>query len=175
MSPLLRVETLLPLVLGLIWAAAQDIRNRKISNVTNVAIGLAGLMSWVLGAGWPGAVTSLLGLAIGFAIGILLFALKLFGPGDGKLLAAVGAWTGHGAFIVLSREHPFLNLLLAIMLAGSVPSLVVLLATRALTGIRGVPWERPKHLTVPYGVAIGLGTLLTVAASWAQHRGISVW
>jgi len=76
MSPWARIETLLPLVLGLIVVAVQDIRSRRISNITNGWLALTGLVTWILAAGWGGAASSVSGLVIGLAIGVLAYKTR---------------------------------------------------------------------------------------------------
>ncbi|HEV7300927.1 MAG TPA: A24 family peptidase [Tepidisphaeraceae bacterium] len=78
----------------LIWAAIEDVRTRRIRNTLTLTLALAGIAQsfWMVGTVSP--VGSILGLLVGFSLGLSLFLLGGMGGGDVKLLAAVGAWMG---------------------------------------------------------------------------------
>ena len=83
----------------LIAAAASDWRSMTVPNRYSLA--LAGLFpSYVLASGieadWVG---SLIYAAIAFAVGFLLFILRVCGGGDVKLFAAVALWAGPAYFV----------------------------------------------------------------------------
>jgi prepilin peptidase CpaA len=84
-----------PLLVMLVVAAVIDFRSRRIPNWLTAAIAVTGLaqaLAWnhsIIG-GWMSAV----GLLVGLAINLPLFALNLRGGGDVKLFAGVGAWLG---------------------------------------------------------------------------------
>ena len=83
---------LLALVLG---AAIYDVRYRRIPNwltVLGVLVGL-GLNSFMY-QGWPGLRFSLVGMAVGFGVYFVLYALRAMGAGDVKLMAAIGSMVG---------------------------------------------------------------------------------
>ena len=89
----------------------------------------------------------LLHFAAALAIGIALFAFKVWGAGDGKFYAAVSVWFPIG---------DFLQLILAISAVGLI--LVVIYALRRWGKIFAK--DAPG---IPYGVAIGLGAALAMA------------
>lgn len=102
-------------------------------------------------------IATLIGLATFFA-GFILFALKVMGGGDVKLLAVMAIFVGKASFV------PFLTL---IAIFGGVLS-VLLLLLRPFTAYVFSKFEKPaasipQILTtdapVPYGVAIGLSFL----------------
>lgn len=103
-------------------------------------------------------------LALGFVallLGMGLFALRIVGGGDAKLMAACGLWLGWSGFT------PFL---VWTAVAGGVLA-VTLLAGRKLhlyTPAATPAWLR-RLLTpgenVPYGVAIAVGALVVFPAS----------
>jgi prepilin peptidase CpaA len=144
-----------------------DIRLRRIPNALTVAgLGVALLLRSVNGVdsladGFAGA---------GFAVVLALipFAFGLLGGGDVKLLGAVGGFMG--------AEHLF-GALLAIALAGGVLALlealrrraVLVVVSRSFAAVKhlmlfgrfgmGLTLESPEAITVPYGVAIAVGSL----------------
>lgn len=89
--------------------------------------------------------------------GYVLFAMRLFGAGDGKYLAATALWFGPGAIAQFSLNVALLGGLLGILF----------IAFRALPmrpAMAGAPWLERLHNRqsgLPYGVAIGLGAILT--------------
>ena len=83
----------------LIAAAASDWRTMVVPNRYSLA--LAGLFpSYVLASGieadWIG---SLIYASVAFAIGFLLFVLRICGGGDVKLFAVVALWAGPAYFV----------------------------------------------------------------------------
>lgn len=139
-------------VLAAMLAAAcvTDWRRRRIPNVLCLAAALAGLLlhaasatgrevglQWLSGGG--SLLHALGGLLLALAVGAALWRLGLFGAGDAKLLAALGAWTG-----------PFsvLPLVLMTLLAGGV------LATAALAA---QAWKRRALRPLPYSLALAAG------------------
>jgi prepilin peptidase CpaA len=93
------------------------------------------------------------GLAL-FALGTLLFALKVWGGGDAKMLAAAGLVVGPSG---LAR------FLLVMALTGGVLATIALLARRVPLGPPGPLRRWGERLAasgaVPYGVAIAAGGL----------------
>jgi prepilin peptidase CpaA len=83
-----------PMLALLVWAAAEDIRSRRIPNWLTIALGLSGIMqSWMLGHTVT-PLQSILGWLSGLGLLFVLFAIGAVGAGDVKLLAGVGAWIG---------------------------------------------------------------------------------
>jgi prepilin peptidase CpaA len=88
---------LLPLVavaLATLAASVTDLWKFKIYNLLTIPMLLAGpcVSAWI--GGWDGLASSLMGAGLGFGLLIVFFAMGGVGPGDVKLLAAVGAWLG---------------------------------------------------------------------------------
>jgi Flp pilus assembly protein protease CpaA len=162
-------------MLGL--AAFKDIRERRIPNPLTAGLALlypVYVLVNPIPVAWPAA----LGLAAAvFVIGLALFARKLIGGGDVKLIAAVSLWAG--------LEH-FVWFMLVTSLAGGALSLISLwsrrfggvigarLAALATPGGPGaVLSEAPRPVaaasahpaTLPYGVAIGVGGIAVAIQS----------
>jgi len=160
----------------LVLACVTDVRARRIPNRLVAMIAVVGLVfSGVVGGGWVAVGKSLLGVALGFAIWIVFYAVGVLGAGDVKLAAAAGAWLGVGgiwraslvaavaggvlAVFMLVRERRMRETVGRIGLSVSTASLALFRAGRdsepASTPARGRP--------MPYGVALAIGFLV---AAW---------
>ena len=139
------------LAIALVVAAVTDIRRRQIDNWLNGAIVLAAPVYW-WAAGmslWPGVAIQL-GVAIAcFAVFAGLFALRMMGGGDVKLLTALALWI---------EPTWFLKLLIIMALAGGVLTIVL--------GAYHVMKRRRDKLAVPYGVAISFGGLFVLGTHY---------
>jgi prepilin peptidase CpaA len=142
----------------LLVAGACDLISYRIPNLVTAAVAVFFVVCalvWGVQVDWlahGGA-----GLLV-LAVGIALFACKVFGGGDIKLLAAVSLWIGWSQDLVVF-------LLLAAILGGVI-ALALVLVRYALSMWAG-PWQvrLPKlfqpSAPVPYGIAI------VAAALWA--------
>lgn len=148
-----------------------DVRYRRIPNAFVLAALASGLIVNTIFGGWRGTLASLGGCAIAF---ILMFALHVFGAmgaGDVKLFAAVGSLTGANlvlpTFVVVILTGGALALLLTVRAGAARATMqrVMQILVGLLPG-----WEMPrfavpvdrKH-TIPYGVAITFGSLISLA------------
>jgi prepilin peptidase CpaA len=140
----------------LILAALEDLWRLRISNWICAAIIVAAFIAVVLAGPVAQLWQNVAVFAALLAAGTPLFASGKMGGGDVKLFAATGLWfdlAGAGRMII------------AVMIAGG------LLAIFVLT-LRTMRWSpkargriailRPKG-GIPYGVAIAIGALLTLA------------
>jgi prepilin peptidase CpaA len=161
----LPVPHLIPLGLGLGWAAVTDLHRRRVPNAVTGFVLLSGLVVTALDGG---ALAPLSGLA---ALGLVVIALwrpwRLggIGGGDVKLAAATAVWVG------LAELHWFA---LATALAGGVVALVCfavagkaaradMKANLTLAVMRAELPEAPTHRThvsVPYALAIVAGAVV---------------
>jgi prepilin peptidase CpaA len=142
---------LLGLAIALVAAAWTDVRRRRIANGLNAAIAAgAPLFWWATSLSpWPGIAWQVALAATVFLALAGLFALRVLGGGDVKLLTALALWL---------PWQPFLSLLLVMAVAGGVLA-VLLLAWQALT-------RRGEAMPMPYGVAIACGGLWVIAAHY---------
>lgn len=148
------------LAIALLVAAFTDIRRRQIDNWLTAAIALsAPAYWWAAGLSlWPD-VAMMVGVALlAFVVLAGLFALKLMGGGDVKLLAALALWLAPMSFV---------KLLVIMSLIGGV--LTILMAMWHFTV------TRRRDAKIPYGVAIAAAGLITLApvleAGWRSMTG----
>ena len=141
----------------LLAAAAYDVSSFRIPNFLPAIVAATYLPAAFL-AGLPiDEIAIGLGLGVGFLVlGMVLFALRWFGGGDAKLLAAAAPWMGFGHV---------LDYVVTVALVGGV---VVL----GLLFFRSIPlpafaaqrdWVMRLHSTkegVPYGVALAVAGLI---------------
>ncbi len=161
------VATLVPLTAAITY---YDVRYRRIPNPLALASLLSGLVLNTSLGGLNGAVESLKGGAFAFGLMLLLHIFSAMGAGDVKLFGSIGAILG--AALVLEA-------FVVVVVTGGVLALISAIRTRTLREtLRRVwlilfsllsGWQPPKFAapsdqrqTIPYGVAITLGSLLTV-------------
>ncbi len=147
--------TIAVIVVGMIWDA---LRLRIPHSVCIVILALMPVWGLLQPASVPW-LGHLLGFAVTFAVGFVLWRLRWFGGGDVKFLAAIALWIG-------IRDLGFF--LVVVSLLGAALA-VVLLVLRAAYGTlpRGTPEGAAgttpllhKGDPVPYGIAIGLAAIL---------------
>ena len=137
------------LAIALLYAAFTDARRRQIDNWLNIAIAMtAPAFWWASGLElWPGVAIQL-GVAVAaFAVLAGLFAIGMMGGGDVKLLTALALWVPPLAFV---------NLLFIMAVTGGILTVVL--------GSWHVARRRKDRLAIPYGIAIALGGLWTIAS-----------
>ncbi|MDX6613187.1 MAG: prepilin peptidase CpaA [Blastocatellia bacterium] len=150
--------------------AYHDMRYRRIPNAFVLATLTSGLASNAVFGGLQGALGSLKGCGLAF---ILMFVLHVFGAmgaGDVKLFAAIGSVVG-GALVIPT--------FLVVILTGGALAVCTMIRTgavratmhRVLQIFAGLMpgWEMPRFAvpadrrqTIPYGVAIMLGSLISL-------------
>jgi prepilin peptidase CpaA len=156
------------LVAILLLAVWFDVREQRIPNwLTAGGLAVALLLRAALGTGalWVG----LLGGALGFSLGILLFAAGAMGAGDAKLLATVGLLLGFDTFLrclpLIGALGGLLALAVTIQKGTVIPTLVRFRELLFYVVSFGRIGERrtlsmPGAVTVPYGVAVALGAAM---------------
>ena len=144
---------------GLIMAAISDLRSMIIPN--RLCLILAACF-------FPAALCAQLSLeqwmqclgmgGLGLVAGMLMFALRLMGGGDAKLIAATSLWFGFSGFM---------SFLVYTALAGGAFTLL-LLGCRHIASVYALPLKgwierlmKPKG-DIPYGVAICIGGILAI-------------
>ena len=164
----MKLLVLAPLAIFVIY---YDVRYRRIPNVLVLATLVAGISINIGFSGWQGLLSSVQGFALAFVPMLLMHIFGALGAGDVKLFGAVGA--------VLGVSLVPLAFVVVVMLGAVLAVYTMLRAGTVLTTLHGVMrifvgilpgWEMPRFAmspnrrhTIPYGVAIMLGSLISVA------------
>lgn len=83
-------------------AVVFDVKTDRIPNILNGIGCLAGMLSQLMENGMKGVLGSLAGMLIPVGILLVLFAFRIIGAGDIKLLAMIGAFVGADIWIVMA-------------------------------------------------------------------------
>ena len=148
-----------------------DVRYRRIPNIVVLATLIAGLVINTALGSWHGTLVSLQGFALAFVPMLMLHLFGAMGAGDVKLSGAVGAVLG--VSLVPSA------LIVIVMLGAALAIYSMIRSRRVFSTLHGVlrifvgiipGWEMPRFVvpsdrkhTIPYGVAIVMGSLITIA------------
>jgi prepilin peptidase CpaA len=155
-------------VILILVAGYTDCRRRLIENQLTLPAVVIGFILNSIGHGWQGILLSCLGLLTGAGMFMPFYLFGRLGAGDVKLMAAIGALLG---------SYPALNVALYSMLAGGVLAIAISILNKNLESTiikvkrlfkcsfrRVTPGGESKDgiqpgNTMPYGLAIGAGTL----------------
>ena len=153
----LAVFTLFPGLL--VIAAIGDLLTFRIPNWISLAlIALFGVSAGLAGLDWMTLAIHLASGAALLAIGMGLFALRLLGGGDAKLLAAIGLWMG---WVALPAYLVWVT-----MAGGALAAVVLLFRKTPLPENFDAPtWVSRLHSShegIPYGIAIGTGAMMAL-------------
>ena len=172
-TQLLAYAPTIVLVVTVVIATVYDASTRRIPNIL-VATALAyALLLAVAIDGLSGIATSLAGLGVGMAILLPLYALRVTGAGDVKLLGAVGALVGPQGALITGLWTFFAGAFLALAWVAwqHVKSPIVTYLNLHLGGrvdgnaVSGSQFEISTRGGVPYAPAIAVGALI---AAWQQ-------
>jgi prepilin peptidase CpaA len=159
-----------PFAVLMLLAAVSDFKARHIPKALTVTGMVAAPLLWAILDGPGAAVASIVGGILALGIGMTLFALGALGGGDAKLLAVTGAFFGPArllsALVVIGMTGGLLGLVTVIARGRMITTLSrtwQLCLHLATLGRTGAPLDlrSPDAITVPYGVAIAAGSLLT--------------
>ena len=143
--------------LPLALAAASDLRTRRIPNTIVIATALTGLAAQFLSGGAAAAgVALLVSLGVGAAL-LFPWRAHMLGGGDLKMIAATSLWFAPARIAVF---------LLAVAIAGGALALAALAAAAlrrvpATSTAGHAPSQPVLRRTIPYGVAIAIGGVVT--------------
>jgi prepilin peptidase CpaA len=137
----------------LLAAAAGDLRHRLIPNWTALAIALL-FIGWIFVGKNVSVVSSLEAALIMFAVSVALYAFRVIGAGDSKLVTAVALFTGMAQ----------LPLFLLVMSAAGGAMAVGSLASRPTRALIMFQMRGKGDFGrgIPYGIAIALGGIFVV-------------
>ncbi len=161
---------LIAVVVGI--AIVTDVRSRRIPNSLTFSAFIAALIVRFAFQGWAGLGLALMGAVIAPVILLIVHFGKGIGMGDLKLAAAVGAFFGPVAAVVAMLASAILGGLLAMALLMQRGQLLAEFFSLFLVGLpflkRKKVSEAPADATrtvttMPYGVAIAIGSLTTLA------------
>lgn len=152
------------LVIALI-SAYTDLRYRKILNIVTLPAMVLGIIIQFSFFGFPGLLSALLGFLIGFAFFFLFYIFGGMGAGDVKLMGALGILFGKSDILYVIVFTGLFGLGVVVILFF--PYLYLAVKTRN----PGVFLAFRKHY-MPYGIAISLGSLLTLALYWTGNLTI---
>jgi len=159
---------LIPLAL---FISYYDVRYRRIPNPFVLATLAIGILINVIFAGIDGALASLGGCLLAFFLMFVLHVFGAMGAGDVKLFAAIGAVTGLHLvlpmFFVVILTGGILGVIS--MLRAGEPKLIMMRVLHIVIGVLPghsvprFPVPEDRRYTIPYGVAITLGSLISLA------------
>ena len=159
---------LLPFLFGV--AGYTEVRFRRIPNfATLTALVLAIAASFIF-RGWEGGRSSLIGAAVGGGVLLPFCLIGALGGGDFKLMAAVGAIVGwpmiFPALYFSSLAGGVMALLLLIwknqLLSGLTRVFKLMFGRKDKSERKGLK----RDLTLPFGLAIAVGTLIAIVRNW---------
>jgi prepilin peptidase CpaA len=148
-----------------------DVRYRRIPNAFVLATLASGLIVNTIFGGAYGAFGSIEGCALAFLPMFLLHVFGAMGAGDVKLFAAIGSLTG--------AQHVLPTFVIVVLMGGLLAVVSMLRMGTVRTTLHRVlqifvgllpGWEMPRFAvpddrrhTIPYGVAITFGSLISLA------------
>ena len=156
----------------MMYAALSDLLSMTIANrVSLLLVGTFAALALLTGMDLASIGWHLAAFAMVLLVTFVLFAIGGMGGGDAKLLAATSLWMGFGmplvGYLVTSA---FLGGVLTLLILSLRNSGLAVLAGRNLF-LRNLCGESAG---VPYGIALGIGGLLTYPESplmvWALER-----
>jgi len=143
------------LAIALLTAAITDFRRRQIDNWLNAAIALSAPLFWwaCCLSLWPGVALQI-GVALAVFVALAgLFALRMMGGGDVKLLTALALWL---------PWQPYLRLLVLMALVGGLLTIVF--------GAWHIARRQKDRVKIPYGIAIASAGLWIIATTYAPPQ-----
>lgn len=155
----------------LIWAAYIDGKQLRVPNWLTFPMILSGLVysAWV--GGWEGLGDGLIGMCVGLATLLPLYAIGGMGAGDVKLMAGIGAWLGASATWNAFVVSVIVGAVMAVgMVAwrrswkkhcGNFSQIVLeFMTVKSPAELSKIAAERkPQMLLLPYGIPICVGSI----------------
>ncbi len=135
------------------WAAACDLRTRRIPNRLVLLCICVAFVTRFVSYGWRGVAGSAAAAVIALTIMLVGFLLGGIGAGDVKLMGAMGAFAGLSSLPLL---------MIATFLAGGVFSLVAIYRASHAPSFRvsqSGTVSALRAITIPYAVPIACGVL----------------
>jgi prepilin peptidase CpaA len=152
------------LMAALLAAALSDIATYLIPHRYSIAVAVA-FFAFAIGRPLPFLIGGLGAGALLFALGALLFARRLLGGGDVKLLAVAGLWAGFDQLLLLIFASAVAGGALALTQLSPLGRLLPAPPGGAAVG--GDLYSRLRQ-PMPFGVAIALGGVCVALARLAS-------
>jgi prepilin peptidase CpaA len=162
------------LITVIIIAGYHDLKWRRIPNWLILFGLVTGFVLQGVSGGFPALADALQGWLLGMALLMIPFILRGMGAGDVKLLGVVGAlqgwvfvvntflwmavWGGIMAFIALVASGKIQILVLQLAASYYPPWQVKVAVLKSKTSV--------EKVTIPYGVAIGMGVISSMIWVW---------
>jgi prepilin peptidase CpaA len=148
-------------IVVLFIAMINDLKYRKIPNVVTIpAIGLGFLLNFIF-LGKQGLFLSLSGLLLAGGLFLIFYLIGGMGAGDVKLMGAVGS--------LLGIERVVFALILTSVVGGLMGIFTILRYYLRRLNFKNsninsfqIDSKKPLKLSMPYGVAIAFGSMLTI-------------
>ena len=146
-----------------------DVKHRRIPNKIALVALACGLLVNIFWHGWSGLLSSIEGCLLAFGLMLALHFFGAMGAGDVKLFAAIGSIIGLGLVLKTFVVVVVLGALLAMVSMVFTGTARVTMQRVYLILVGFLPgWKMPRYEvtpdrhTIPYGVAIMLGTLISL-------------
>jgi prepilin peptidase CpaA len=159
-----------------VMAVITDLRWRRIPNLLTFPAFFVAIAIRMFFQGWVGLALALSGAVLAPTLLLLMHGGRGIGMGDLKLAAVIGALLGPAMALVTMLITAIAGGLLAVATllkpGGSLTQLfsTLMIGIPFLKKNRGeatpVETNNPASATIPYGVAIGVGSLITLAVYW---------
>lgn len=164
---IISVALLVPLAIIITY---YDVRYRRIPNVFVLATLVSGLIVSLIFGGLRGVLASVAGCLLAFMLMLALHIFGAMGAGDVKLFAAIGSVISVNlvvpTFVVVVMTGAVLAVF-SMVRAGTVRATMQRVLHILVGFLPG--WQMPRYdvpvdrcYTIPYGVAITLGTLISL-------------
>jgi len=167
---------LIQLTIVLMIAFYTDLKYQLIPNAITLPSIFLGLALNVFFRGAPGFIDGLLGILLGLVLFIIPFIIGGLGGGDVKLIMAIGA--------IMGMQFN-LECIVATVIIGALISLVLILnqrklkrslvtvcryiiSTILLQSLKEIE-QTELNMYFPYGIAISLGTIVTLLSNWRSQ------
>ncbi len=160
------------LIIVLLIAVTFDVRSHRIPNWLTFSAFIIAIIYNVWTKGFDGLLFSITGLLVGIAVLIVPYLIGGMGAGDVKLMGAIGGFLGPKNVFLAFLCSAIIGGLYALILLGLKghtmetfqrygTTLKTFLLTQKLIYVSPVPHKNGPKLY--YGVAIALGTIISVA------------
>lgn len=155
----------------LLIATYTDLKSREIPNELVLAGMVFGLALWGFTTGLSGLGSSFGGLITGFTVFFILAITGGMEMGDVKLMGALGALTGWPVILTALIHVVISGFIFAILwviiegnLGRTLKNLWIMTTSWLLPKRKRVTMDKLETSTLPYGVAIAMGGIWTIAA-----------